>query len=311
MSDYHEPVMLMEVLDYLQPQSGQTFIDCTVGGGGHSIEIVKRVLPDGRLIGIDRDREALDAAAERLSPYGENVILREGNFSDLETIAGSLGIREVHGILMDLGLSSHQLDSAERGFSFRYDAPLDMRMDTTQPVTAEELVNSLSERNLADLIWKYGEERWAKRIAKFIFERRSKQRIRTTSELAEIVLAAIPAGARPENIHAATRTFQALRIAVNKELESLQTGLDAAIQLLAKGGRIAVLSYHSLEDRITKETFARHQGRCTCPSGLPVCACGAKKEIQVITRRPITAAEDEIRVNPRARSAKLRVAEKL
>jgi len=311
MRDFHKPVMLAEVLSFLQPQSGQTFIDCTIGGGGHALEIVKRILPGGKLVGIDRDEEALRAAAQYLEPYSENVIFEKGNFADLEAIAGGLGIQTVDGVLFDLGVSSRQLESAERGFSFRYDAPLDMRMDTAQAVTARELVNSMSERRLAELIWKFGEERWAKRIAKFIADRRARQPIQTTSELVGIILAAIPAGARTETIHPATRTFQALRIAVNQELESLQAGLDAAIRLLAQSGRACVLSYHSLEDRIVKQAFAKHAGRCVCPSTLPVCACGAKKSIKILTKRPVVPSEDEVCANPRARSARLRAAEKI
>lgn len=311
MPDFHEPVMVEEVLNLLQPQSGQTFIDCTVGGGGHALEILKLTGPDGKLIGIDRDEEALEAAAEYLKRYSDRVILEKGDFGELESISEKLGIQAVDGILFDLGVSSHQLESAERGFSFRYDAPLDMRMNTSQAVTAAELVNSLSERRLAEVIWKYGEERWAKRIAKFIIDRRARRPIQTTLDLVNVIMSAIPAGARPEGIHVATKTFQALRIAVNKELESLQAGLDAAIRLLAKGGRVSVLSYHSLEDRIVKETFARNSGRCTCPPALPVCACGAQKSIRILTKRPLTPSVEEIRRNPRARSARLRAAEKI
>ena len=303
--------MLNEVLSYLEPRSGQTFIDCTVGGGGHSLEIVKRILPDGKLIGIDRDDEALKAAAERLSEYSNNVILEKGDFGDLLEIAEKLDIHAVNGILLDLGVSSHQLDKAERGFSFRFDAPLDMRMDKSQRITARELVNTLNERHLTELIQGYGEERWAKRIAKFIIERRSKKPIETTTELVDTILAAVPAGARSKDIHPATRTFQALRIAVNRELDSLQAGLDSAISLLAPGGRVCVLSYHSLEDRIVKEGFAKHAGRCACPPGLPICMCGAEKRVKILTKKPVMAAEEEIRANPRARSAKLRAAEKL
>ena len=311
MPDYHLPVMPAEVLDYLRPRSGAIIVDGTIGGGGHALEIVERILPGGRLIGIDRDEEALGAAAELLKDFSGNVTLKQGNFSDIEAIVLRLGIRAVDGVLLDLGLSSHQLDTPERGFSFKFDTPLDMRMDRDQSVTARDLVNSLSERHLAEILWNYGEEKWARRIAKFIVERRARKPIETTAELAEIVLAAIPSGARPENIHAATKTFQGLRIAVNKELEALQSGLDAAIRLLGKGGRLVVFSYHSLEDRMVKETFARHAGRCTCPSGLPICACGAEKRISILTRRPISPSETEVRANPRARSAKLRAVEKL
>jgi len=263
------------------------------------------------LIGLDRDEEAIKAAAEYLSPYSENVILEKGSFGDLQEIAEKLGIGTIDGALFDLGVSSHQLEAPERGFSFRYDAELDMRMDRSQAVTARELVNSLSERRLAELIRTYGEDRWAKRIAKFIVDRRARKPIRTTFDLVQVILAAVPEGARTEHIHPATRTFQALRIVVNREMESLQQGLDAAIGLLSTNGRICVLSYHSLEDRIVKDTFARHAGRCQCPPGLPVCACGAKKNIRILTKRPLTPAESEIRANPRSRSAKLRAAEKL
>jgi 16S rRNA (cytosine1402-N4)-methyltransferase len=308
MTDYHAPVMLKEVLEVLQPEAGATFIDCTVGGGGHSIEIARRIVPGGLLVGIDRDDDALKAAALRLEEFKGNAIFEKGNFEDVGEIAGRLGLTRVRGILLDLGVSSHQLDVPERGFSFRQDAPLDMRMDTGEALTAEELVNTLSERELADLIWKYGEDRWARRIAKFIVKRRP---VRTTGELAETIKAAVPAGARAENIHPATRTFQALRIVVNRELESLQNGLESAIGLLESGGRICVLSYHSLEDRIVKETFSRFAGRCMCPHGLPICTCGASEIIHILTRRPVSAADTEIKANPRARSAKLRAAQKL
>jgi 16S rRNA (cytosine1402-N4)-methyltransferase len=311
MPKFHVPVMVAEVLSLLQPRSGGTYIDCTIGGGGYSLGLIERILPNGRLVGIDRDEEALRAAFENLKRYSANLILEKGNFADLEAITQHLGVAEADGVILDLGVSSHQLEAAERGFSFRHDATLDMRMDTAQTVTARELVNSLSERNLAELIWKLGEERWAKRIAKFIVEKRSRSPIETTRELVDVILAAVPVGARSETIHPATKTFQALRISVNRELESLQAGLDAAVRLLAKGGRICVLSYHSLEDRIVKETFARHAGRCTCPSGLPVCACGAERRIKILTRRPMVPSEEEVRANPRSRSARLRAAEKL
>ena len=303
--------MLTEVLHFLEPRGGQIFIDCTVGGGGHALEIVKRILPAGRLVGIDRDEEALRAAADHLSDYSSSVTLTKGNFADLKAIAQSLDIQAVDGVLFDLGVSSHQLEAAERGFSFRYDAPLDMRMDTAQAVTARQLVNSLSERRLAELIWRYGEDRWAKRIAKFIVDRRARQPIETTRELVEVILAAIPAGARTKTIHPATRVFQALRIAVNRELESLQTGLTDAIHVLTPGGRICILSYHSLEDRIVKQTLVKHAGRCECPPALPACVCGAKKELEILTKRPVAPSAGEIAANPRARGAKLRAARKV
>jgi len=311
MAEFHVPVMVEEVIKFLDPHPGETFVDCTVGGGGHAVEILKRIMPGGRLLGIDRDDEALRAATENLASFSNSVILVKGNFSNLETIARDASIEAADGILFDLGVSSRQLEAAERGFSFRYDAPLDMRMDATQQLTARELVNSLSERRLAELIQRYGEERWAKRIAKFIAERRRRRPLETTFDLVDVVLAAIPAGARSKSIHPATRTFMALRLAVNRELESLEQGLEAAIRLLRSGGRIVVLSYHSLEDRIVKETFGRHLGRCTCPSSLPVCACGAKKDIEILTKRPVVPSDEELKANPRARSAKLRAARKV
>jgi 16S rRNA (cytosine1402-N4)-methyltransferase len=239
------------------------------------------------------------------------VILEKGNFADIESILDRAEIPQADGFLFDLGVSSHQLEEPERGFSFRHDAALDMRMDRTQRTTAEELVNSLSEKHLAEIIWKYGEERWGKRIAKFIVERRARRRIRTTTELVEAILAAVPSGARSETIHPATRTFQALRIAVNRELEVLEAGLDSAVLRLTRGGRVCVLSYHSLEDRIVKETFSKHGGRCVCPPAFPVCTCGAEKRLEILTRRPVLPTEKEIKANPRARSAKFRAAEKL
>jgi 16S rRNA (cytosine1402-N4)-methyltransferase len=235
----------------------------------------------------------------------------KGNFADLQAIVRNLNIHEVNGVLLDLGVSSHQLDAAERGFSFKADAPLDMRMDRTQRVTAREVVNSFSERHLNEIIRDYGEERWAKRIAQFIVDRRLRKPINTTGELIDVIMAAMPAAARPRDIHPATRTFQALRIAVNRELESLQAGLKAAIELLATDGRIVVLSWHSLEDRVVKDTLQQYAGKCVCPPGLPICACGAERELETLTKRPVTASPAEIASNPRARSAKLRAAKKL
>ena len=311
MRDFHVPVMLAEVLQYLDPQSGDTIVDGTVGGGGHGIEIVRRIAPDGRLIGIDRDREALEAASDRLSEFSSNVTLVKGDFADLEAIAHDLDIQTIDGVVLDLGVSSHQLDSVERGFSFRADAPLDMRMDRSQRVTAREIVNSFSEKHLAEIIRDYGEERWAKRIAEFIVDRRSRKPIETTGELVDVILAAMPSGARPKEIHPATRTFQGLRIAVNRELDALEAGLESAIGMLAPNGKIVVLSWHSLEDRIVKDTILKHTGRCVCPPALPVCACGTRKELEILTRRPATASPEETAANPRARSAKLRAAMKL
>ncbi|MGB9589122.1 MAG: 16S rRNA (cytosine(1402)-N(4))-methyltransferase RsmH, partial [Armatimonadota bacterium] len=285
MDQFHVPVMLEEVINILQPRPGQTFVDCTVGGGGHAKAIVERIIPDGKLIGIDRDADALRAAAGLLTEYRENVILEKSDFGNLEAVINRLGFTAVDGVLFDLGVSSHQLELAERGFSFRHNAPLDMRMDVTQPITARELVNSLSERHLAEMIQKYGDEKWAKRIARSIAERRTIRPIETTFELVEAILAAIPPAAKGARIHPATRTFQALRIAVNREFESLQAGLKASIGLLVSGGRLCVLSYHSGEDRVVKDMCARYAGRCICPPGLPICSCGAEKIIKILTKR--------------------------
>ncbi|MHB1455423.1 MAG: 16S rRNA (cytosine(1402)-N(4))-methyltransferase RsmH [Armatimonadota bacterium] len=308
---YHTPVMLREIIEYLDPSNGDTVIDCTLGGGSHSAEILKRIVPDGRLIGLDQDDDAISAASERLSEYFGKITIVKGNFAQLNDIASELEINSVEGIIFDLGVSSFQLDTPERGFSFRNDAELDMRMSKDIKLTAEKLVNTYSESQLTDIIFKYGEDRWAKRIAKFIVENRTHRPIKTTKELVDIILAAVPVGARKDNIHPATKVFQALRISVNNEMESLEKGLNAAIKLLAKNGIICVLSYHSLEDRIVKDTFLQYTGKCTCPSALPICACGAVKSIDIITRRPLQPLDDEISANPRARSAKLRVARKL
>jgi 16S rRNA (cytosine1402-N4)-methyltransferase len=311
MLDFHEPVMLSEILEYLNPQSGQTVVDCTLGGGAHAVEIVKRLLPSGKLIGIDRDSDALNKATERLMPYRDNVILEKGNFSEVEGIVRKHGITCIDGMLADLGVSSYQLETPERGFSFRFDAPLDMRMDSSQSVTADELVNSLSEKELEDTIATFGEERWARRIAKFIVLARAKTPIRKTGQLVDVIRAAVPAGARQQKIHFATRTFQALRIAVNDELGSLECGVNAGISLLSSGGRICVISYHSLEDRAIKGIFRTQAGRCTCQPSQPFCNCGAERRVKIITKRPVTPTEAEVEENPRSRSAKLRVAEKL
>lgn len=308
---YHIPVMSREIIEYLNLENGDTVIDCTLGGGSHSAEILKRIIPDGKLIGIDQDDDAITAASRYLSEFSDNVTIVKGNFARLCEIASELGINAVDGIIFDLGVSSFQLDTPERGFSFRNDSELDMRMDKKQNLTAEKLVNTYTESQLADIIYKYGEERWAKRIAKFIVEKRTSKPVETTQDLVDIILAAVPAGARSENIHPATRTFQSIRIYINKEMESLEAGLNAAVELLSKDGMICVLSYHSLEDRIVKNTFLKYTGKCTCPAALPICTCNAIRSLDIITRRPLLPSDDEIRINSRARSAKLRVARKL
>jgi 16S rRNA (cytosine1402-N4)-methyltransferase len=307
----HLPVLLSETIEHLGVVSGGTYVDCTLGGGGHASAILDRLGPGGRLVGIDQDPRALEAARPRLEAAEARVDLVRGNFRHLRAILSDLGIERVNGILLDLGVSSFQLDEGERGFSYREEAGLDMRMDPSAEVSAFTLVNSAPEQELSRIIRDYGEERWASRIAKFIDERRRRQAITSTQELAEIVKAAIPAAARRTGPHPARRTFQAIRIAVNDELGALEDVMDSALDLLETGGRMAVISFHSLEDRIVKERFARAANPCTCPTDLPVCACGAKPRVRLITRKPIVPGPDEIAQNPRSRSSRLRVAEKI
>lgn len=311
MEGFHKPVLVEEVVASLQCRAGGLYVDGTTGGGGHAFEILKNSAPDGLLVGIDADAEALREAKKHLAPFGERAILVQGNFADMETILSELKIEKVDGMLLDLGVSSHQLDTAERGFSFTLDAPLDMRMNRDRGPTACDLVRTLSREALEEIFRKYGEERMAGRIARSIVERRTLSPIRTTADLADIVTRALPRPRGPVRIHPATRTFQAIRIAVNDELASLRKGLAAATARLKIGGRISVISFHSLEDRIVKETFREGEKGCICPPFLPLCACGRKPTLKVITRKPVMAGEDEIRENPRARSAKLRVAERI
>lgn len=311
MGFHHLSVMPEEVLLFLNPQPGGTYLDGTLGGGGHSGMILERCLPDGTLIGIDQDREALEAAGEHLKHFGISARLVHGNFGEAGTILDRLGINGLDGFLLDLGVSSHQLDSAGRGFSFLKDAPLDMRMDTGSGSTAADLVNSLPEHELARIIGEYGEERWAKRIAAFIATARRSAPVTGTLQLVDIIKGAVPRAKWEERIHPATRTFQALRIAVNRELEQLETGLRAALDRLRPGGRGVVISFHSLEDRIVKHIFREYATGCICPRNLPVCACGKKPQVRELTRKPAMAGEDELTLNPRSRSAKLRAVEKL
>jgi 16S rRNA (cytosine1402-N4)-methyltransferase len=312
MPEYHKPVLVSETLSLLDPREGGVFLDATLGGGGHSAAILEKIGKTGILVGIDRDPDALQYSGDRLKLYGESVKLIRGNFRDIGSILDSVGIRELDGALFDLGVSSHQLD-AQRGFSFSRDEELDMRMSKLEDIpTALDIVNSYNEQNLADLIWKYGEERYSRRIAKAIVTRRQKERITRTGELADIVTAAIPGKSRwQQDIHPATRTFQAIRIVVNRELESVEQGVPAAIESLKIGGRVAVISFHSLEDRIVKNIFRRYSGHCTCPPRLPGCVCGAKEILKVITKKPITPSAEEVSDNPRSRSSRLRVAERI
>lgn len=306
----HQSVLTREVSTFLAPRAGGVYVDGTVGGGGHAALIGGAIAPGGTLIGIDRDQSAIEAARERLRFPGVRVILVHDNFANLAAILTGFDLVAVDGILLDLGISSPQVDEAERGFSFQHDAPLDMRMDRRQPLTARDLVNEASEGELAEIMLEYGEERWARRIARFIVERRRQSPIVTTGELVEVIKAAIPAGARRHGPHPARRTFQALRIAVNDELNSLAKALQAGIDRLAPDGRLVVISFHSLEDRIVKEELAREARACRCPPEVPVCRCGGPR-LRLLTKRPVEAGTEELAANPRARSAKLRAALKL
>ncbi len=306
----HIPVLLEEAVYYLNCQRGKLIVDCTLGQGGHSRKILEAIGPDGFLWGIDRDEKALEITEKNLSGF-DNYRLIKGNFGDLEEIAQKYLSEKVDGVLFDLGVSSLQLEETERGFSYQKDTPLDMRMDPDQEVTARDLVNQLPLEELARIIREYGEESWAKRIAKFIVREREKKGIKTTGELVEVIKAAVPARARRRGGHPARRTFQALRIEVNKELENLKRGLEASFHILKAGGRICVISFHSLEDRMVKEFFKSKEGKCICPPKAPLCFCGQRKEIKIITRKPITPRKEEIELNPRARSARLRAGEKL
>ena len=307
----HTPVLLAEVTQQLTLHPGSIVVDCTLGGAGHASRIQDLIAPTGILVGIDQDDAALDAARNTLR-LGQQTILLKGNFGDLDELLVEGRIPYVDAFLFDLGVSSPQLDVAERGFSYQADAPLDMRMDPTrQTPTAAEIVATYSEEDLARILRDFGEERWAPRIAAFIVAARGPSPLTTTSQLVEVVKAAIPASARREGPHPARRTFQALRIEVNHELLALEHGLRAAARWLAPKGRIAVISYHSLEDRIVKQVFAELSATCVCPPEMPVCTCGHVPVLRLVTRRPIVPSEDEIAHNARARSAKLRVAERV
>jgi 16S rRNA (cytosine1402-N4)-methyltransferase len=306
----HTPVMRDEVLAHLLTDPGGTYIDCTVGGGGHALAIASRLGPGGRLIGLDQDGEAVAAAAKALDGLPA-VTLVQTNFKNFADVLRRMGVPEVQGVLFDLGVSSPQLDRGERGFSYQADAPLDMRMDPSSGRTARELVNELTAAELARIIYTFGEERWARRVAEFIVNRRRMAPIETTGDLVAVIKAAIPAVARRAGPHPAKRTFQALRIAVNNELENLELGLDSAIQALTAGGRVCVISFHSLEDRLVKTVFQERARGCQCPPELPVCVCNRRPSMKIITKKPVLPAEAEVERNPRARSAKLRVAEKV
>lgn len=304
----HVPVLYEEVLNALKIKADGVYIDGTLGGGGHSSGICENLGAEGTLGGVDRDTAALQAAEARLAPYPCRKIFLHANYSEAERIAAAVG--EADGILLDLGVSSFQLDTPERGFSYMHDAPLDMRMNEDDLLSASEVVNGYEEQEIARIIREYGEERWATRIAKFIAERRKEAPIETTGELVEIIKAAIPAAARREGPHPAKRTFQAIRIEVNGELAHLARALERLPDLLAPGGRMAVITFHSLEDRMVKEAFAARLNPCTCPPELPVCVCGKEADVRKVTGKPIIPSAEERERNPRARSAKLRVIEK-
>lgn len=312
MEDFHHiSVMPDEVLSALKPHSGGLYVDGTVGGAGHSGLILTASSPEGRLLGFDRDAEAIAVATGRLAPFGERARLFQRNFASFAATMAEIGVDAIDGFVLDLGVSSHQLDRRERGFSFLQDAPLDMRMDRSSGESAADLVNTLPESELFRIISQYGEERWAKRVASFIVQARNERPIETTLELVDVIKGAIPKAKWEERLHPATRTFQALRIAVNEELQSLEKGLTDLLQLLRKGGRGAVISFHSLEDRIVKERFRDAATGCTCPKGLPGCVCGRVPQFKVITGKPLRATDEEVAENPRSRSARLRVIEKI
>ncbi len=308
----HQPVLYNEIIHSLQPHRGRRYLDGTVGAGGHAWGILEASSPDGRLLGLDVDPQALGIARKRLAPYGDRAVLAQASYVDLAEQAALLGWSSLDGILLDLGVSSMQFDTPERGFSFLVEASLDMRFNPQAPLSAADLVNTLPEKELADLLYRYGEERMSRQVARAIVQSRP---VTTTMQLAQIVARVLAGGKKPasrhSHIHPATRTFQALRIAVNHELESLEMALPAAINALSPGGRLAVISFHSLEDRIVKQFMRRESQDCICPPRQPVCTCGHQAVIKEVTRHPIQPQEEEIRQNPRARSARLRVAEKL
>ena len=306
----HYSVLLDETIENLNIKPDGVYLDGTLGGGGHSEAILKRLSPKGRLIGIDQDDAAIAAASERLSVFGDRVTILRNNYRNARTALEQIGITEVDGIVLDLGVSSYQLDNEERGFSYRYDTDLDMRMDRRQSLTAKDIVNEYSEMELFHIIKDYGEDQFAKNIAKHIVKAREKKKLETTFELNEIIKAAIPAKMRAAGGHPSKRTFQAIRIECNKELEVLKDSLDEMIDMLSPGGRFCIITFHSLEDRIVKAAFRRNENPCICPPEFPVCTCGKKSKGKVISRKPILPSAKELEENSRSKSAKLRVFER-
>ncbi|MBQ2022695.1 MAG: 16S rRNA (cytosine(1402)-N(4))-methyltransferase RsmH [Lachnospiraceae bacterium] len=306
----HKSVLLYETVDSLNIKPDGIYVDGTLGGGGHAFEVASRLGENGRLIGIDQDADAIKAATERLEPFKEKVTIVRSNYRNIREVLTGLGIQKVDGIYLDLGVSSYQLDTAERGFTYRENAPLDMRMDQRNEKTAADIVNDYTEMELFRVIRDYGEDKFAKNIAKHIVRARENGRIETTDQLVEIIKAAIPAKMRMEGGHPAKRTFQAIRIELNKELEVLTDSIDTMIDLLNPDGRLSIITFHSLEDRIVKLRFRDNENPCVCPPNLPVCVCGKKSKGKVITRKPIIPADEEIEENKRSKSSKLRVFER-
>ena len=308
----HVSVLLDECMEYLAPERGGVYVDCTAGGGGHSFEIAKRLPAGSRLICLDRDDEAIEACRARLCEYGDRCVVYKSNFSDIGAALDALGVDRIDGALWDLGVSSHQLDDASRGFSYMNDAPLDMRMDKSSPVGAFEVVNGYTEEALARIISDYGEEKFASRIARNIADARRIKKIETTSELCDVIIRSIPAGARRrEAQHPAKRTFQAIRIEVNSELAAIAPSIETAIDRMNVGGRAVVITFHSGEDRIVKQTFSRLADPCECPKSFPVCVCGKKPKVKLLNKKPVLPTAEEQSDNPRSRSAKLRAAERI
>lgn len=305
----HKSVLLNETIDGLNIKPDGIYVDGTLGGGGHAYEVCRRLGEKGSIIGIDQDAAAIEAASARLKDFGEKVTIVRSNYCDMKSKLHELGIDKVDGIVLDLGVSSYQLDTAERGFSYREDAPLDMRMDTRQKMTARDIVNDYTEADLYRVIRDYGEDKFAKNIAKHIVQARAVKPVETTAELSEIIRASIPMKFQKKSGHPAKRTFQAIRIELNRELDVLRDSLDDMIDLLNPGGRLCIITFHSLEDRIVKSAFRKNENPCTCPPGFPVCVCGKKSKGSIITKKPILPSEEELEYNSRSKSAKLRIFE--
>lgn len=307
----HTSVLLEETIENLQIKPDGIYVDGTLGGGGHSYQIASRLTGNGRLIGIDQDGEAIQAASKRLEPFSEKVTIIRDNYCNAKAALQNIGVEKVDGIVLDLGVSSYQLDNVERGFSYKYDTDLDMRMDTRQSISAKDIVNTYSEMELFRVIKDYGEDQFAKNIAKHIVQARADKPIETTGELNEIIKVAIPAKMRATGGHPSKKTFQAIRIECNRELEVLKNSLDDFIEMLNPGGRLCIITFHSLEDRIVKSAFKKNENPCTCPPEFPVCVCGKVTKGKVVSRKPILPTEEEIENNKRSKSAKLRVFERI